>query len=158
MTLRRYVKVSRRCLWLSCAMTLLLLLTIATLWLNFTSSAELDGRYSSGGQMQLSNGQVIAASHNVRFSNGRFYAMSRQGNNLIETSGRIEYGFLGHYRLRIEKGEVSGLSAETDDELVFNLLYGRQEGATIHLVPLYDCLYGVETRQAYCPTSSAPTL
>lgn len=154
----RYFQVSRRCLLLNSGLTLLLLLAIGTLWFNFKSSSELDGRYSSSGQMQLSNGQVIEVSHNVRFSNGRFYAMSRQGNSILETSGSIEYGFLGRYRLRVETGELSGLSEETDDELVFNLLYGRQEGATIHLVPLHKCLYGLETRQAYCQVKSAQTL
>lgn len=158
MTYFRYFQVSRRCLLLNSGLTLLLLLAISTLWFNFKSSAELDGRYSSRGQIQLSNGQVIEVSHNVRFSNGRFYAMSRQGSSILETSGSIEYGFLGHYGLRVETGELSGLAEDTDDELVFNMLYGRQKGATIHLVPLHNCLYGLETRQAYCQTTRAQTL
>lgn len=158
MSLFRHIEVSRRCLLLCSGMTLVLLLAIAMLWFNFKSSAELDGRYSSSGQMQLSNGQVIAVSHNVRFSKGRFYAMTRQGDSIMETSGSIEYGFLGRYGLRVEQGELTGLSAETDDEQAFNLLYGRQEGSTIHLLPLRQCLYGLENRQVYCPNNNAPSL
>lgn len=158
MTRCRRLEVSRRCLLLSSSLSLLLLLAIGTFWFNFKSSAELDGRYSSSGQMQLSNGQIIETSHNVRFSNGRFYAMTKQGNTVLESSGTVKYGFLGRYRLVVEKGELLGLATESDEELVFNLLYGRQEGSTIHLMPFEQCLYGLETRQAYCPISSAKTL
>lgn len=116
-----------------------------------TRLGGLEGRYSSSGQVQLSNRQVIDVSHNIRFGNGRFYAMTRQGDAILETSGSVERDFLGRYRLRVEHGEVSGLSSDTDDELLFNLLYGRHKGSTISLMPLHDsCLYGVETHQVYC--------
>jgi hypothetical protein len=158
MSLYRRLGVSRRCLLLSSGLSLPLLLAIGTLWSNLKSSAELDGRYSSSGQMQLSNGQIIETSHNVRISNGRFYAMTKQGNTVLESSGSVKYGFLGRYRLVVEKGELIGLPTESDEELVFNLLYGRQAGSIIHLVPFQQCLYGLETRQAYCPINSTQTL
>lgn len=143
---------SRRWLLAALASSLGLLLGILSLWLNFKSSAELDGRYHSTGQMQLSNGQVLDLSHNLQVQDGRFYAMTRQGDSILETSGEVEYGFLGNYRLRVEDGKLTGLSSEADDELVFNLLYGRHKGSTIRLVTFRNCLYGVETRQVYCPT------
>lgn len=130
---------------------LVLLLSTLALWLNFRSSAELDGRYQSYGQVQLSTGQVLDISHSLQINDGRFYAMTRQGDSILETSGEVEYGFLGNYRLRVEDGEVTGLSSDTDDELVFNLLYGRHKGATIRLTRFDDCLYALETRQLYCP-------
>ena len=128
----------------------LLLAAMLTLWLNFCSSSELDGRYQSYGQVQLSNGQVLDISHSLQVNAGRFYAMSRQGGSILETSGEVEYGFLGNYRLRVEDGQVTGLSSDTDDELVFNLLYGRHKGATIRLRRFEGCLYALETRQLYC--------
>jgi hypothetical protein len=120
------------------ATALAMLLGMLALWLSFSSSAELDGRYQSSGQVQLSN-------------NGRFYAMTRQGDSILETSGTVDYGFLGNYRLRVEDGQVTGLASEVDDELVFNLLYGRHKGSTIRLTRLDGCLYALETRQFYCP-------
>jgi len=110
----------------------------------------LEGRYSSSGQVQLSNRQVIDVSHSIRFGDGRFYAMTRQGDAILETSGSVEHSLWGEYRLRIEDGDVSGLSSDTDDELLFNLLYGRHKGSIIRLIPFRACLYGVETRQVYC--------
>ncbi|ERI52529.1 hypothetical protein N878_18735 [Pseudomonas sp. EGD-AK9] len=142
---------SRRWLLAALGSLLLLLLGILTLWLNFKSSAELDGRFHSSGQVQLSNGKVLDLSHNLQVRGGRFYAMTRQGDSILETSGVVEYGFLGNYRLRVEDGQVSGLSSDADDELVFNLLYGRHKGSTIRLVSFRNCLYGLETRQVYCP-------
>lgn len=112
--------------------------------------SPLEGRYSSSGQVQLSNREVIDVSHSIRFGDGRFYAMTRQGDAILETSGSVEHGFWGEYRLRIEDGDVSGLSSDTDDELLFNLLYGRHKGSTIRLIPVRACLYGVETHQVYC--------
>ncbi|SEM63044.1 hypothetical protein SAMN04487857_103304 [Pseudomonas sp. ok272] len=157
MTLYRRLKASRRSLLLSGGLALLLLV-LGTLWLNFKPGAKLEGRYSSSGQMQLRNGHVIDVSHNVRFSNGRFYAMTRQGSSILASSGSIEYGFFGRYRLLVEKGELIGLTEESDDEQVFNLLYGRQKGSSINLVPIHECLYGLETRQIYCAVNTAESL
>lgn len=136
------------------ATALAMLLGMLALWLSFISSAELDGRYHSTGQVQLSNGQVLEISHSLQVSDGHFYAMTRQGDSILETSGQVEYGFLGNFRLRVDDGQVTGLASEIDDELVFNLLYGRHKGSTIHLTHLDGCLYAVETRQMYCPARS----
>lgn len=133
------------------ATALAMLLSMLVLWLNFISSAELDGRYQSTGQVHLSNGQVLEISHSLQVNHGRFYAMTRQGDSILETSGVVEYGFLGNYRLRVEDGQVTGLASEIDDELVFNLLYGRHKGSTIRLASFDGCLYALETRQIYCP-------
>lgn len=152
MSQREQRGLSRRWLLAALASSLVLLLTILTLWLNFISSAELDGRYHSSGQVQLSNGKVLDLSHSLQVQGGRFYALTRQGESILETSGVVEYGFLGNFRLRVEEGQLNGLSSEADDELVFNLLYGRHKGSTIRLVSFRDCLYGLETRQLYCPT------
>lgn len=133
------------------AAAVLMLLSMLGLWLSFLSSAELNGRYQSSGQVQLSNGQVLDISHSLQVSDGRFYAMTRQGASILETSGVVDYGFLGNYRLRVESGQITGLTSETDDELVFNLLYGRHKGSTIRLTRFEGCLYALETRQIYCP-------
>lgn len=133
------------------ALTIALLLAMLGLWLSFTSSSELNGRYQSSGQVQLSNGQVLDISQSLRVDDGRFYAMTRQGASILETSGSVDYGFLGNFRLRVEDGQVTGLSSEADDELVFNLLYGRHKGSTIRLSRLGECFYAEETRQLYCP-------
>ncbi|MGE8361658.1 hypothetical protein [Pseudomonas sp.] len=140
----------RKCVLISLGLVLALVLLGTVLWINFTSSSELDGRYSASGQMQLSSGEVIDVSHTVQVRDGRFYAMTRQGNAVLETAGVVEYGFLGRYRLRVESGEVTGLAGDTDNDLVFNMMYGRHKGSTIHLVPFRSCLYGQETRQVYC--------
>lgn len=132
------------------ATALTMLLGMLALWLSFTSSAELDGRYLSTGQVQLSNGRVLDISHSLQVNDGRFYAMPRQGDSILETSGVVDYGFLGNYRLRVEDGQVTGLASEIDDELVFNLLYGRHKGSTIRLTSVDGCLYALETRQVYC--------
>lgn len=138
--------------WLLCmvATALAMLLGMLAMWASFISSSELDGRYQSTGQVQLSNGQVLDISHSLRVSNGRFYAMTRQGDSILETSGVVDYGFLGNYRLRVEDGQVTGLASEIDEELVFNLLYGRHKGSTIRLTSVDSCLYALETRQVYC--------
>lgn len=133
------------------ATALAMLLSMLVLWLSFSSSTELDGRYQSSGQVQLSNGQVLDISHGLQVNNGRFYAMTRQGDSILETSGAVEYGFLGNYQLRVEDGQVTGLTEEIDDELVFNLLYGRHKGSAIRLTSVDGCLYALETRQIYCP-------
>ncbi len=132
------------------ATAMAMLLGMLALWLSFLSSSELDGRYQSSGQVQLSNGQVLDISHSLQVNDGRFYAMTRQGDSILETSGVVDYGFLGNYRLRVEDGQVTGLASEIDDELVFNLLYGRHKGSTIRLTSIDGCLYALETRQVYC--------
>ena len=62
------------------ATAMAMLLGMLALWLSFLSSSELDGRYQSSGQVQLSNGQVLDISHSLQVNNGRFYAMTRQGD------------------------------------------------------------------------------
>src|SRR5690606_14444659 len=100
---------SRRWLLAALGLVLALVLGLLGLWLSFKSSAELDGRYHSGGQVQLSNGEVLDISQALQISDGRFYAMTRQGDSILETSGAVEYGFLGRYRLRVAEGQVTGL-------------------------------------------------
>lgn len=115
-------------------------------------SANLEGRYSSTGQVLLSNGQLAPVSQSVVFTDGRFYSMTRNSEAIAEASGRVETDFLGRARLVVEQGEISGLSAasELDDELIFNLFYGKHKGARITLEQVGACLYGVETQQVYC--------
>ncbi len=115
-------------------------------------SASLDGRYASTGQILLSNGQLAPVSQSLVFSDGRFYSMTRNSNAIVEASGRVETDFLGRSRLIVEEGEISGLAAtsELDDELIFNLFYGKHKGARITLEQVGACLYGVETQQVYC--------
>ncbi|MGF6690059.1 hypothetical protein M2318_000103 [Metapseudomonas resinovorans] len=124
---------------------------------NFNSSTELEGRYGSAGQVILSNGTSINVSHTILFKDGRFYAMTRQGSTILETSGKVDSGFLGHFRLQVEDGDVSGLwpGHGMDNDLVFNLLYSRKRGSVINLERLGVCLYTVETRQVYCPTEQS---
>lgn len=107
-------------------------------------SASLDGRYASTGQILLSNGQLAPVSQSLVFSDGRFYSMTRNSNAIVEASGRVETDFLGRSRLIVEEGEISGLAAasELDDELIFNLFYGKHKGARITLEQVGACLYG----------------
>ncbi|MBM7059134.1 hypothetical protein JQX08_00270 [Pseudomonas sp. UL073] len=132
----------------------LLLAIGGALWLTLKPAADLSGRYGSQGQIRLSSGAVINATHSIQFSDGRFYAMSRQGDVLVETSGHIEHASDDRYLLRVDSGEVTRLRAEIDNALLFNLLYGRHKGAVIHLEPLHGCLYARETRQLYCAGGS----
>ncbi|UEG61350.1 MULTISPECIES: hypothetical protein [Stutzerimonas stutzeri subgroup] len=115
-------------------------------------SASLDGRYASTGQILLSNGELAPVSQSVVFRDGRFYSMTRNSNAIVEASGRVETDLLGRARLIVEEGEITSLIAtsELDDELVFNLLYGKHKGARITLEQVGTCLYGVETQQVYC--------
>jgi len=78
------------------ATALTMLLGMLALWLSFISSSELDGRYQSTGQVHLSHGQVLEISHSLQVNHGRFYAMTRQGDSILEKSGVVEYGFLGN--------------------------------------------------------------
>ncbi|MCQ4263230.1 hypothetical protein CXK91_07740 [Stutzerimonas stutzeri] len=115
-------------------------------------SANLDGRYASTGQVLLSNGQLVQISQSVVFKEGRFYSMTRNNPAIVEASGRVETDFLGRARLVVEEGEINGLAATAglDDELIFNLFYGKHKGARITLEQVGACLYGVETQQVYC--------
>jgi hypothetical protein len=115
-------------------------------------SANLDGRYSSTGQVLLSNGQLVQVSQSVVFNDGRFYAMTRNSPAIVEASGRVETDFLGRARLVVEEGQISGIAGadELDEELIFNLFYGKHKGARITLEEVGACLYGVETQQVYC--------
>lgn len=117
----------------------------------FFDSRDLDGYYAISGQLILADGQLLPTHHTLKVSGGRFYAISRQGESLVETSGDVQYGFLGHYRLRVEDGDTHELNRLRDDELLFNMLYSRRPGSPIHLRRQGDCLYAQETRQSYCP-------
>ncbi|SDT23908.1 hypothetical protein SAMN05216421_3243 [Halopseudomonas xinjiangensis] len=138
-----------------------LALLLAAAWhtMRDPGSAKVpDGRYHSAGQVQLSDGRVIQTSHNIRFRNGRFYAMSRQGDTLLESSGLLEFDD-GRYVMHVDHGEVTRLTPELDTELVFNLLYSRLRGASITLHPVGDCLYARESLQFFCPgQSESPAL
>lgn len=121
-------------------------------WLTLPpTTVDLDGRYGSQGQVRLGSGEVLDASYSILFTEGRYYAMSRQGDVIVETSGKVETDWRGSYRLLVEKGDVTELNAQLDNSLLFNLLYSRHPGAVIHLKPLYAaCLYAQETQQVYC--------
>lgn len=138
-------------------LAVLLVLQVA-MGLLYTTTTDLDGRYFSGGQMQLSDGNIIDVSHSLRVVDGRFYAVTRQGDAIMETSGIVEHRVPHRYRLRVEKGEAHRLTSLDNQELEFDLLYGQNEGSVINLVRMEACLYGLETHQVYCPQLSAHSL
>jgi hypothetical protein len=78
--------------------------------------------------------------------------MTRNSPAIVEASGRVETDFLGRARLVVEEGQISGIAGtdELDEELIFNLFYGKHKGARITLEEVGACLYGVETQQVYC--------
>lgn len=115
------------------------------------------GRYHSGGQIQMGNGSVVDASHSIRFQGSRFYSISRQGDILQESAGQVERSGDG-LRLKVNDGTVMRLSPDTDSELIESLLYARHPGASITLYPLGDCLYARASLQIYCPSGSALSL
>lgn len=119
---------------------------------NFKSSNEFNGRYSSSGDVVLRDGTNIEVSHTLMIKDGRFYAMTRQGHSIMETSGIVESGFLNRMRLRVEKGKATDLdaSANIDNDLLFNLMYGGEVDSVINLRPIGKCYFAVETRQLYC--------
>jgi len=126
---------------------------LALLWLEFKSGSEFNGRYQSFGTVLQSDGQALEVRHILMIKDGRFYAMTRQGQTIIKTSGSIESAFRGRLRLRVDKGEVAELdqAGGMDNDLLFNLLYGGEAQAIINLRPISrDCLLAVETRQIYC--------
>lgn len=119
--------------------------------LTYTTTTALDGDYFSLGKVQLKDGEMIDVSHSLRVVDGRFYAVTRTGDAIMETSGVAEYRMPNKYRLRVEKGDVRSLGGLPSDELAFDLLYAQNEGSVIHLVKMETCLYGQETRHVYCP-------
>lgn len=142
----------RQWLPIGAALLLTLLMGVALVWHNFKSSAEFNGRYQSAGRVVQSDGRVIEVSHSMLIKDGRFYAMTRQGQTILKTSGRIESGFQQRLRLRVEKGEVAELQQASglDNDLLFNLLYSGEAESLINLRPSGPCLLAVETRQLYC--------
>ncbi|MCW3150579.1 hypothetical protein N8H22_18385 [Stutzerimonas stutzeri] len=121
---------------------------------------RLEGHYSSTGQVLMSNGEVAKVTQSLVFNDGRFYSMTRNAPTVVEASGRIETDLLGQARLVVEEGQISGFDARSqlDDELVFNLFYGKHKGARITLEKIGACLYGVETQQVYCADHASARL
>ena len=142
------------CRWLllGSALLLAMLLCILLVWYNFQSSSEFNGRYESTGDVVQRDGKVLPVSHSMLIKDGRFYAMTRQGETILKTSGEVQSAFANHLRLRVEKGEVSQLStaAQLDNQLLFNLLYSAEADSIINLRPAGPCYVAVETRQLYC--------
>ena len=133
------------------SLPIVVLLFQAVSGLMYTTTTALDGRYFSLSKVQLKDGKLIDVSHRLRVADGRFYAITRTGDTIMETSGVAEYGMPNKYRLRVEKGDVRRLDGLASDELAFDLLYAQNEGSVINLVRVETCLYGQETRQVYCP-------
>ena len=123
-------------------------------------SAALEGHYSSSGEVLLSNGSVLKVHQSLAFHDARFYALTRNAPAVAEASGRVETDLRGRTRLVVEQGSITGLEAagELDNELVFNLFYGKHQGARITLEQVGACLYGVETQQVYCAASQPGSL
>ncbi|MBC9249843.1 hypothetical protein A9179_06095 [Pseudomonas alcaligenes] len=147
------------CRWLLGGSLLLagLLAALASLWLNFQSSSEFNGRYQSAGNVVQSDGTVLEVIHSLLIKDGHFYAMTRQGQTILRTSGSVESGFFDRLRLRVEKGEVTELekSSSLDNDLLFNLLYASEQNSTLNLRPIGHCYLAVETRQVYCPSNAS---
>lgn len=143
------------------ASPVVLALLLAGAWHLGHSAAEPaslpQGRYHSSGQIQMSNGQVIDSAHSIRFHNGQFYAVSRQGDIILESAGLLERKDAGLH-LRINDGSIMRLSTETDNELIKKLLYGRYQGANIALHPVGECLYARASLQVYCPAQGTSSL
>ncbi|WP_404439285.1 hypothetical protein [Stutzerimonas chloritidismutans] len=130
----------------------LLLWAFVAMGTSGNASSKLDGRYSSSGQVLLSDGTTLKVSQSLVFNKGRFYSMTRNAPAIVEASGRLETDLLGRASLVVEEGQVHGLGPQDqlDDELMFNLFYGSHKGARISLEQVGACLYGVETQQVYC--------
>lgn len=133
-----------------------LVLCTGIAWLNFKSSSEFEGRYETAGTVLQKDGRVVDVIHTMQIKYGRFYAMTRQGNSILKTSGTVESGFANRLRLRVEKGEISNLSevAQVDNQLLFNLMYSAEPGTIINLRPTGSCYLAIETRQRYCRRGS----
>ncbi|UCL87372.1 hypothetical protein P3T65_07105 [Pseudomonas nitroreducens] len=153
LNLRRQAGVARRCLVISLFGIACLALALGMLWKHARSTSAIDGRYASSGQVLLGSGKVLEIAQTTMFHEGRFYSMIQQDANILEVSGNVGSDLGGRYQLQVEENSISNLQADSglDSELIFNLLYGRQRGARITLEPLGECLYGVETRQVFCP-------
>ncbi|WP_152219130.1 hypothetical protein [Pseudomonas sp. SCB32] len=151
--LRREAGVARRCLLISLVGVACLALALYLLWRHAQNTSAIDGRYASTGQVVLSTGRVLDIAQTTMFHEGRFYSMIQQDANILEVSGLLGSDLRGRYQLQVEENSISNLRADSglDNELIFSLLYGRQRGARITLEPLGGCLYGVETRQVFCP-------
>jgi len=110
------------------------------------------GRYHSSGQVLLSDGSVLPISQSLMLEKNRFQSLTRSSTVTVEVTGRVETDMFGRIRLLLEERHVSGPAdeEEMDDELMFNLLYGRHRGAQINLERFGSCLYGIETRKVYC--------
>ena len=110
-----------------------------------------DGRYRSSGQVLLGDGSITAISQSLVLEKDRFQSLTRSSAVTIEVTGRVERTAFGRIRLLVDERHVSGLNEEEiDDELAFNLLYGRHRTSQVNLKPLGGCLYGIETRKIYC--------
>jgi hypothetical protein len=143
------------CKWLLAGVLLLgsLTLGVGLVWFNLQSSAEFNGRYQSIGSVVQSDGRTLEVRHSMMIKDGRFYAMTRQGQTIIKTSGTVESAFRGRLRLHVELGETAELeqAGGMDNDLLFNLLYSSEKDAIINLRPISDhCQLAVETRQIYC--------
>lgn len=144
------------------ALPVLLALLLAVAWhlgtrMNASSTRLPQGRYHANGQIQMSNGSVLNVSHSIRFQDSHFYAITRQGDILQESTGLIERTG-NSLQLLVQKGEVTHLNADTDTELIESLLYSRHQGARITLHQLGHCLYARASLQLYCPTGEALSL
>jgi hypothetical protein len=153
LNLRHQVGAARRCLVISLFGVVCLTLALGMLWKHAHNTSAIDGRYASSGQVVLGNGKVLEIAQTTMFHEGRFYSMIQQDANILEVSGLVGNDLAGRFQLQVEENSISNLQADSglDSELIFNLLYGRQRGARITLEPLGSCLYGVETRQVFCP-------
>ena len=110
-----------------------------------------DGRYHSSGKVLLGDGRVLSISQSLVLDKGRFHSLTRNAALIAEATGRVETDLLGRVKLLVEERHITGLAEEEmDDELIFNLMYGRHQGAQVILEQVGGCLYGVETRQVYC--------
>ncbi|WP_330208553.1 MULTISPECIES: hypothetical protein [unclassified Pseudomonas] len=128
------------------------LVALLVVWVSFKTSHEFNGRYSSSGDVVLRDGQRIEINHTLLIKDGRFYAVTRQGMSIMETSGIVESAFLNRLRLRVGKGKATDLDAlgNIDNDLLFNLMYGGEVDSVINLRPIGNCYFAVETRQLYC--------
>ncbi|WP_242439385.1 hypothetical protein [Pseudomonas nitroreducens] len=153
LTLGRQSGVARRCLLISLFGVVCLAMALGMLWKHAHNTSAIDGRYAASGQVLLGNGKVLEIAQTTMFHEGRFYSMIQQDANILEVSGQVGSDLGGRYQLQVEENSISNLQADSglDSELIFNLLYGRQRGARITLEPMGGCLYGVETRQVFCP-------
>ena len=147
---------SRRLLFrASLVLIVSLALALLLVWTNLVSSSEFNGRYQSSGQIILSDGSQREVTQSLMIKEGRFHAMTQVAGTLLRTSGEVEFGFLDHMRLHVEKGEVLHLNAATglDSQLLFNMLYSSEPDAIITLRPVEGSYLAVDPHQLYCPSA-----